>query len=264
MEHPLFALRAGDTQVRTYKRNGMVVTVKPGPDGCATIYDKDLWIYCISQMVEAKNRGREITRTVRFTAYDFLSSTNRDVSGRAYLRMAEMFARLKGTTIETNIETAGKRERTGFGLIDTWRIVERDGDSRMVSVEVALPDWLYRSVDAFQVLTLSRDYFRIRKPLARRIYELARKHCGSQPTWTVSVAVLHEKSGSTSSAREFRRLLKTISESSELPDYRVIFDGKRDVAVFHNGPKAFIEQIQATLAGSRRPDASRLTRPPIA
>ena len=264
MEHPLFALRAGDTQVRTYKRNGMVVTVKPGPDGCATIYDKDLWIYCISQMVEAKNRGREITRTVRFTAYDFLSSTNRDVSGRAYLRMAEMFARLKGTTIETNIETAGKRERTGFGLIDTWRIVERDRDSRMVSVEVALPDWLYRSVDAFQVLTLSRDYFRIRKPLARRIYELARKHCGSQPRWTVSVAVLHEKSGSTSSAREFRRLLKTISESSELPDYRVIFDGKRDVVVFHNGPKAFIEQIQATLAKSRRPDARRLTRPPMA
>lgn len=42
MEHPLFALRAGDKRVRTYERNGNSVTVKPGFDGCATIHDKDL------------------------------------------------------------------------------------------------------------------------------------------------------------------------------------------------------------------------------
>lgn len=45
MEHPLFALRAGDRRVRVYERNGYSVTVKPGVDGCATIHDKDLWIY---------------------------------------------------------------------------------------------------------------------------------------------------------------------------------------------------------------------------
>lgn len=70
MEHPLFALRAGDRRIRVYERKETRVTVKPGVDGCATIHDKDLWIYCISQLVAAKNRGREITRTVRFTAYD--------------------------------------------------------------------------------------------------------------------------------------------------------------------------------------------------
>ncbi|MGS0646468.1 replication initiator protein A [Komagataeibacter melomenusus] len=81
MEHPLFALKAGDRRVRTYERNGLVVTVKPGSDGCATIHDKDLWIYCISQLVEAKNRGRPITPIVRFTTYDFLRSTNRSIGG---------------------------------------------------------------------------------------------------------------------------------------------------------------------------------------
>src|SRR5699024_8673448 len=95
MEHPLFALRAGDHRVRNYERNGCTVTVKPGHDGCATIYDKDLWIYCISQLVEAKNRGREISRTVRFTAYDFLVTTNRDTSGRAYLRSEEHTSELQ-------------------------------------------------------------------------------------------------------------------------------------------------------------------------
>lgn len=178
MEHPLFALRAGDKRVRTYKHNGCSVQVQPGAFGCATIHDKDLWIYVISQLIEAKNRGREIDRVVRFTAYDFLVSTNRDTSGRAYERMAAALARLRGTSIETNIETGGQRERRGFGLIDSWRVIERDKDDRMVAVEVELPRWLFRAVDSMQVLTLHSDYFRLRKPLDRRIYELARKHCG--------------------------------------------------------------------------------------
>src|SRR5690606_21598094 len=160
----------------------------PGHDGCATIHDKDLWIYCISQLVEAINRGRDVSRVVRFTAYDFLVSTNRDTSGRAYLRMAEMMGRLSGTRIETNVETANQRERAGFGLVDSWRVIEQDGGGRMVAIEVELPGWLFRSVQAMQIVTLSRDYFRLRKALDRRIYELARKHCGNQPKWRVGLS----------------------------------------------------------------------------
>lgn len=232
MEHPLFALKAGDHRVRVYERNGCTVKVMPGTYGCATIHDKDLWIYAISQLVEAKNRGREISRTVRFTAYDFLATTNRQTSGRGYELMAAALGRLKGTVIETSIETAGQREKAGFGLIDSWRVVERDGDERMVAVEVDLPKWLFRSVQAGQVLTLSHDYFRLRKPLDRRIYELARKHCGKQPSWRVSVAVLHEKSGSAAALREFRRSVKTLADSGELPDYRMTYDAKGDMVTF--------------------------------
>src|SRR5690606_41260775 len=89
MEHPLFALKAGDMRVRTYERNGVTVTIKPGHDGCATIHDKELWIYCISQLVEAINRGRDVSRVVRFTAYDCRVSTNRASSWRACRRTAE-------------------------------------------------------------------------------------------------------------------------------------------------------------------------------
>lgn len=249
MEHPLFALRAGDKRMRTYERNGCTVTVTPSVAGCATIHDKDLWIYCISQMMEAMNRGLEIGPTVRFTAYDFLTTTNRDTSGRAYERMAQMLARLRGTSIETNIETAGRRERRGFGLIDSWRVVEKSPDNdRMVAVEVTLPDWLFRSVEAKQVLTLSRDYFRLRKPLDRRIYELARKHCGAQPKWRVSVAVLHEKSGSASPLRRFRFDVRKLAESGELPDYRMAYDAKDDAVTFYaKGSKGGLAQVQDML-----------------
>lgn len=232
MEHPLFALRAGDKRVRVYERSGITITVKPGPDGCATIHDKDLWVYCISQLVEAQNRGREISRTLRFTVYDFLRVTNRDVSGRAYSRMTDMLERLAGTRIETDIKTAGKRERGYFGLIDSARIIERDDKDVMVALEVTLPDWLFRSVSAMQVLTLSPDYFRLRKPLDRRVYELARKHCGHQPTWKVSISTLHEKSGSTDKRFNFRAAMKQLTEADALPDYRMNFDAEADTLTF--------------------------------
>ena len=233
MEHPLFALKAGDMRVRVYERNGNSITIKPGSDGCATIHDKDIWIYCISQMIEAMNRGREdISRTVRFVAHNFLVTTNRDTEGDGYKRMGGAMARLSGTRIETNIATDGQRERAGFGLVDSWKIIEKDKGGKMVAVEVTLPDWLFRSVKAKNVLTLSPDYFRIRKPTDRRIYELARKHCGSQKTWQCSLKVLYEKSGSTAPFRNFRVAIKALADSNELPDYSVEFDASTDSVTF--------------------------------
>ncbi|MEZ2721099.1 plasmid replication initiator TrfA [Paenalcaligenes hominis] len=251
MEHPIFALRAGDTQVRRYDRNGQTITVLPGATGCATIHDKDLWIYCISQLIEAANRGRTIAPTVRFTAFDFLRATHRDTSGRAYERMIEMLRRLKGTVVETSIETGGLRENRGFSLIDGWRVVEQSQDvTRMVAVEVDLPKWLFRSVQEKRVLTLSNAYFRLRKPMDRRIYELARKHCGRQPLWRVSLTVLHQKSGSVSALRRFRFEMKALAESRNLPDYSMSLDAERDELTFYaSSPKGQLAKVKDMFMG---------------
>jgi len=229
MEHPLFALRAGDHRIRQYEHRGTTVTVKPGWDGCATIHDKDLWIYCISQLVTALNRGREDPGpTIRFTAYDFLASTNRGTSGRSYERMAAALERLQGTVIQTSVETGRRREKSGFGLVESWRVIERDDRERMVAVEVTLPRWLYRAVQEREVLAISRDYFRLRKPLDRRVYELVRKHCGRQRKWTVSLEVLHRKTGSADRLRRFRTDIEKLAASDQLPDYRLRYNAHKD------------------------------------
>ena len=142
-------------------------------------------------------------------------------SGDAYRRLREAFERLAGTRITTNIVTGETETTSGFGLIESWEIVRRTRGGRMVSVSVTLSDWLYRAVLAKSVLTLSRDYFRLRKPLERRIYELARKHCGRQESWRVSVDTLLKKSGSAAPRRVFRKMLRDMIAADHLPDYEM-------------------------------------------
>ncbi len=224
MEHPIFSLSTRpDRRVLDYDHNGVSVRVTPSVKGRATIHDKDILIYCVSQLMAALNAGRQVSRTLQLTAHDLLVATNRETSGDAYRRLCDAFERLAGTRITTNIVTGPKDDAVeitrGFGLIEAWEIVRKSRGGRMVSVTVTLSEWLYRAVLGRSVLTLSRDYFRLRRPLERRIYELARKHCGRQPAWRVSVGTLAKKSGSASPRRVFRAMLREIIASDHLPDY---------------------------------------------
>jgi hypothetical protein len=220
MEHPVFSLATRpDRRVLDYTHNGVEVTVTPSVKGRATIHDKDILIFCLSQLLAAINAGRDVSRTLQLTAHDLLTATRRDTSGDGYRRLRDAFERLAGTRITTNITTGNVEVTQGFGLIEAWSIVRRTRKGRMISVSVTLSEWLYRAALSKSVLSLSRDYFRMRKPLERRIYELARKHCGRQDQWRVSVEVLHHKSGSASPRRVFRAMLREMIAANPLPDY---------------------------------------------
>ncbi len=220
MEHPLFSLSTRpDLSVLNYVHNDVTVEVTPSVKGRATIHDKDILIYCVSQLMAAMNAGQKVARTLHLRAYDLMVATNRETSGDSYRRLREAFERLAGTRITTNIVTGEIETTTGFGLIESWQIVRRSRGGRMISVQVTLSDWIWRAVMAKSVLTLSRDYFRLRRPLERRIYELSRKHCGRQPEWRVSVETLRKKSGSVSPLRVFRAMLRDMIVRDNLPDY---------------------------------------------
>lgn len=222
MEHPVFSLATRpDLRILSYAHNGVEITVTPSVRGLATIFDKDILIFCISQLMAGLNRGLAIGRTLTLRAHDLLVATNRETSGDAYRRLREAFERLAGTRITTNISTGGIAVTRGFGLIESWEILRQARGGRMISVSVTLSDWLFRAVMAKSVLTLSRSYFTLRRPLDRRLYEIARKHCGRQSEWRVSVAVLHKKSGSSSPLRVFRAMLRETIAADGLPDYRI-------------------------------------------
>jgi plasmid replication initiation protein len=229
MEHPMFSLsKAPDLNIRVYEHNGNSVTITPSANGLATIWDKDILLFTISTLIEAQNRGVATSRNIRLRARDLLVYCNRGVSGAEYDGLVKAFERLAGTRIKTDITTGKKRHRQGFGLIESWSIIERTASNRMSCIELTLSEWLYNAVIATEVLTLSRDYFRLRKGLERRLYELARKHCGLQAKFTIRLDTLLKKSGAMCSMKEFRRQMREVVASNALPDYSLELDGTGD------------------------------------
>lgn len=239
MEAPIFTLATRpdlSTWLWESKDGSRQIEVYPSIKGRATQFDKDVLIYVVSQMTEALNRGRQDVnnRVVRFVVYDYLVSTNKPTGGKEYQRLEMAFERLRGTTIKTNIRTGGQRVKEGFGLIDRWKIVEKSPtDERMIAVEVTISDWLFNAVHAHEVLTIHPDYFRLRKPLERRLYELVRKHCGQQAMWAIGLKLLQEKCGSKGTLREFRRMVREIEDADTLPDYRMKLDAEKDQVLFY-------------------------------
>lgn len=251
MEAPIFTLATKpDLSVWHWESQdgSRAITVTPSVLGRATQFDKDLLIYVVSQMTEALNRGRldANSRTVRFRVYDYLVSTNKLTGGKEYQRLQDALERLRGTSIKTNIKTGGQRVKEGFGIVDSWKIIEKTpDDDRMIAVEVSLSKWLFNAVQAHEVLTINPDYFRLRKPIERRLYELARKHCGSQAQFVIGVALLQEKCGSKSALFEFRRVLRDIVRTDTLPDYQLVLDDERDQATFHNRSARRVPRLAA-------------------
>jgi len=224
MEHPLFTLATRpDRRILRYAHGEATIEVTPSLKGLATIHDKDVLIYCVSQLMAALNEGRPTSPRLQLKAHDLLVATSREASGDGYRRLREALERLSGTRIVTNIATGGVESTRGFGLIDAWEILRRTKGGRMILVTVTLSDWMYRSVVSKSVLTLHRDYFHLRKPLERRVYEIARKHCGRQAEWRIGLELLLKKSGSTSPRRVFRKMIRDMAEDDGLPDYSLAF-----------------------------------------
>jgi plasmid replication initiation protein len=237
MEHPVFSLSTKpDMRTLYYEHNGNSITIKPGADGLATIYDKDILLYCTSYLRTAIQGGHEPKQRMQFVARDLLVSTNRGVDGRTYENLQKGLERLSGTRIQTNLKTGGLQIESGFGLIDAWHIVKEAPNGRMIAVEVKLSDWFYHSILANELLTINRDYFRLRKPIERRLYELARKHCGDQVSWKVRLETLHKKIGTTAPLRKLRVPLLGLTATDHLPDYSLAL-GEDDIITFTNRNK---------------------------
>lgn len=237
MEHPFYSLsKKPDTTTRRYEHKGHWIEITPSGEGQATIYDKDILIYCISQLMAKLNDGEKVSKRVRINSHELLMFCNRGTAGKDYQALSGALTRLGGTMIKTNIRVSDDEEDIlHFSLIEKATIRRKLGvDGRLLWCDVTLSDWVFDAIRQNDVLTLHRDYFRLRKPLERRMYELARKHCGQQDQWSPYLSLLYKKSGSRSPMKRFRQLVKHIAQHDLLPDYHVLFDPETDQVTFLN------------------------------
>lgn len=253
MEHPIFSLSTKpDRRVLKYRHGDVSVEIIPSHIGLPTVFDKDVLIYCISKLVAMRDAGQPIGRTVRLTTHDLLVNTNRPTNDLGYQRLEPALKRLNGVSIQTNIKTGDGITTRGFHLIEGYEY-NRKGSmfaERLRYLELDLSEWLFRAIQAAEVLPISRDYFRLRRPTDRRLYELARKHCGRQEKWTISLPVLHKKVGASDERkREFRHYMRGVVDCNELPDYKMAWDGES--VAFTPRKKALQPQLPADVNGRR-------------
>ena len=245
MEHPIFTLSKNrDMRNLEYRRENISISIIPSNYGLPTVFDKDVILYCMSLLMREINEGKTPTRTIRISCHNLLVATNRLTNGRSYQRLKSAIDRLRGVSIKTNVRT-NKREITrGFGLIESYEIIESSRvKDRMVRLEITLSEWLYNAVLGKDVLTINREYFRLGKPMERRLYEIARKHCGRAPEWEIGLIKLMEKTGSTGTLRLFRSRLKLIAKDDHLPDYKIHVDNNDKVTFSQKNPGKSLESI---------------------
>lgn len=235
MEHPVFSLSVKpDMRELEYNHDGKRLRVVPSGRGLATIMDKDILLYCISKLVHQLNAGEEITPWVELTAHEAMVATNWRTNRESYQRFEDALIRLKGTQLVTDIPTGKEVEISGFGLIDEWKIVRRDENGtegpfgRMTRVSIKVSDWTFRAIKGMEVLTINPRYFRLRRPLERRIYELARKHVGDQKrSFRIGLDKLQKKVGSNSPEKKFKFFVKQIAQDGHIPDYDIEIEGSQ-------------------------------------
>lgn len=233
MEHPIFTLsKKPIREVKVYQHGNIVLEVSPSSKGIANIYDKDILIFAISQIMAARNEGRPYSRDILFQAQDFLEFSNRHTGGHDYDLLRDSLDRLDGTRLRTTIKTGGEETWEAFGLIDGAKIKRKRRDGRVTEWGLKLSEWLFKAIEANEVLTLHPDYFRLRKPIERRIYEIARKHCGAKEFWQIGLKKLQKKCGSSDAIRNFRMAVTALCEFDHLPDYSVSISN--DMVSFRN------------------------------
>lgn len=250
MEHPFFVLKPGDAKERHYENGNKTVKIKSiASVGIATIFDKDIWIYAVSKLQRALSDHSEdddnfiLPNKVCFTAYDYFTCTNKSKGGKSYTDLEKCLERLASTRITTNISHDDSTETHNFGLIESFRVKEgiKGCNMDVAYIEIVLPSWILNAIKTQKVLKISNDYFRIRKAIDRRIYEIARKHCGSQDFFSISLDKLYLKTGASSALKILRNNIVKLAKDNDLPDYFIEYDSIRETVTFKPRPNILFD-----------------------
>lgn len=283
LEFPLFSLQKGkDTRIRVYRNGEKIVRIIPSVVGAANIFDKDLLVYAATLISKAADAEMPISRRIRFKVRDFLVYTGRSTGGRSYTAIVDSCRRLKGTTIETNFIATDDNDEDeegdapdvppkgqaldsklkGFGLITDYDVtVYTSGGEGALELELILSRQLFRNLRKRRVLMIHPGYFNLNQGIERRLYDLAKKHCGEKLWWKISLDNLHAKSGSAQALKYFRRDVVDVMKADSLPEFHIAIDTEKAIAVFFRRDRENTKQDRQLHAAIHREIvAKKLTR----
>lgn len=227
MELPIFSLsKRADRRITVlmHPDGKRGVKIYPGALGRPTIFDKDPFLFCVSQVVDDHNRGLGPCRRVRFPCKNLLDWVGRAADGRSYRWLKNALRRLGGVKVErVKIDENGKWVTEIFGLVgDIWW---HTNGGKVGDVEVELSERVLVAMREKRVLTYPKDYYNLTSPNERRMYEIARRFCGTRnPETLFNIDTLHFQFGSTAGTRKFRQMIKRLVKDQNIPQYHIEYN----------------------------------------
>ena len=220
-----------ETRPLKYNHGDNSLEIIPSVLGLPTVFDKDVLIYCISKLIDMQNNGQSIGPCIRLTTHDLLVQTNRPTNNLGYERLAPALDRLKGVTIKTNIKTGDSITTRGFGLISEYEY-NRKGSmfaDRLRYLEIELSPWLFRAIEACEVLPISRGYFRLRGRLTAGFTSLRASIADSRASGACRSRCCRRNRGRIRRRRNSRFICAISTASNHLPDYTMTIEGEQVV-----------------------------------
>lgn len=228
MEFPFFSL----SKKKRFKairyeneRRGVSVVVSGGePNGIATIWDKDILIWAISQVREALDRGDTPSKTIYFHPYQLLKALRRGVRQDDYERLEAALIRLLNTSVHTSIRTDNKTFKTGFHWLERYFTARENTTGEGAGMwSIVLSDWIFEAAAKNGlILTLDDDYFLLTGGRERWLYLVARKHGGYQEHgFRMPMKTLYEKSGTSEQYKFWAHEIRQLVKADELPGYHL-------------------------------------------
>ena len=218
MAWPCFALGKRprwEPIVHQYRGDFLRVAPVPSGPGMATIWDADLLIWAISQLVEAHDRRLSVSPVLMVSGFQVLRFLGRGTGQTQYRQLTAALYRLAGSAIETSVG-ASLAMPARFRWIERW--VWTDS-----GLKIVVPDWLLTvAIDRRRVLRIDPAYLRLTGGIARWLWRLLRRHVHEKSTgWEISLLALHARSGSLARSTDFVADLRRIARANALPGYRL-------------------------------------------
>ena len=191
-----------------------VLPIQPGP-GLATIWDADVLIWAVSQLVEAHDRRLSVSPVLMASGFQVLRFLGRGTGRAQYRQLAVALDRLTGSAVETSVG-ASMAAPARFCWVERWARTD-DG------LTIIVPDWLLAVVtERRRVLRIDPAYLRLSGGIARWLWRLLRRHAHEKSTgWEISLLALHARSGSLARPTDFIADLRRIARANALPGYRM-------------------------------------------
>lgn len=215
LEHPFFSLQSRGRDMSTYRYlsndGSFALRIAPSEQGRMTMKDADFVAYLQAKLVKMKEEGKltqygPVKMIVEVT--EFLEFANREKGGANYANFKNMIIRLTGTRIEVErVEENSKPESVTTILGSEWDSLRSKEGDIPICFRITINEWFVRPIiDDNRFLTMPRSYFRIKKDIHKRFFQIARMHASG--VFEISWEKFHNKVGTKEALSKFRSKLR--------------------------------------------------------